>query len=217
MKIVAFSDNHGWLPSGLPEGDVLVIAGDILPLDLQRDKIVSLSWIKKRFVKWVNAQSYNKVILVPGNHDFCFEDDVNPFEGMDNIVLLRNELYEYEGVVFYGCPYVAPMRNWAFPAPKGFYKTMPAVDILVCHDTPRIDGAFDEMYIKEFFSRSNRLPGNKELSKEVHKYKYIICGHWHEGTHGGVRYDGGIQYNVSLLDDFYNVTYKPTIIDYSPN
>ena len=50
MKIAAFSDNHGWLPDNMPKADVLVIAGDILPLDIQRDVNKSIQWLKNIFV-----------------------------------------------------------------------------------------------------------------------------------------------------------------------
>ena len=44
IKVVAISDLHGYLPKDLPECDVVCIAGDILPLDIQSDQLRSISW-----------------------------------------------------------------------------------------------------------------------------------------------------------------------------
>ena len=55
MKIKAFSDNHGYLPSveEIGECDVLCICGDIFPLQEQRDYYGSLSWYLGIFYPWV--------------------------------------------------------------------------------------------------------------------------------------------------------------------
>ena len=51
MKVVAFSDPHGYLPKvkDFPECDVVCIAGDICPLDIQRDLVESISWFLLTF------------------------------------------------------------------------------------------------------------------------------------------------------------------------
>ena len=49
MKIVALSDLHGTLPTFVPECDVVVIAGDILPLNIQRKIDESICWLCNDF------------------------------------------------------------------------------------------------------------------------------------------------------------------------
>ena len=35
MKICTISDLHGYLPNNIEESDLLLIAGDLIPLDIQ--------------------------------------------------------------------------------------------------------------------------------------------------------------------------------------
>ena len=71
MKVVAFSDPHGYLPKlkDFPECDVVCIAGDICPLDVQRDLVESISWFLLEFKPWAESLPCKKVIFVGGNHD----------------------------------------------------------------------------------------------------------------------------------------------------
>lgn len=76
MKIVAISDLHGFLekPKNMPEGDILCICGDIVPLDYQNNIAKSIAWFCLEFVPWADSLPYKKVIFVGGNHDFFLED-----------------------------------------------------------------------------------------------------------------------------------------------
>lgn len=212
MKIVAFSDNHGWLPDKMPEGDVLVIAGDILPLDIQRDIEHSSIWVKTRFVKWIRKWNYKHTIFVPGNHDFCFEKE-DPFEEFDDITTLIGNSTIIDGVSFYGFPYIKPLRGWAFNDNADVYDNMESADVLVCHDTPSIMGSFDYEYIQ--YHPYTRMFGNNILANKVSNYKLVICGHWHDAAKGPVEYEGGRQYNVSVKGDDYKVHYKPALIEFN--
>ena len=53
MKIIALSDLHGNLPIITEHCDVVCIAGDIMPLDIQWRFPESISWISREFVDWV--------------------------------------------------------------------------------------------------------------------------------------------------------------------
>jgi Icc-related predicted phosphoesterase len=130
MKICAISDLHGILPS-VPECDVLCIAGDVVDLIVQRSSDESDAWWSTAFITWVDKLSCEKIFVVPGNHDIYIEQlydglikDTTLQEFKDKISLLTNdkvvflidELYEYEGVKFYGTPWIAPIhwQKWAF-------------------------------------------------------------------------------------------------------
>lgn len=75
MHCVAISDIHGFLekPSKMPNGDVLCICGDIVPLEYQSSYERSIAWFLLEFVPWTDKLPYKKVIVVAGNHDFFFE------------------------------------------------------------------------------------------------------------------------------------------------
>lgn len=130
MKICAISDLHGILPS-VPECDVLCIAGDVVDLIVQRSSDESDAWWSTAFITWANKLSCKKIFVVPGNHDIYIEQlynglikDTTLQEFKDKISLLTNDkvvflidkLYEYEGVKFYGTPWIAPIhwQTWAF-------------------------------------------------------------------------------------------------------
>ena len=53
MKCIALSDLHGYLSEDISESDVVIIVGDILPLNIQRDKIKSTAWLCNEFKNWM--------------------------------------------------------------------------------------------------------------------------------------------------------------------
>ena len=75
MKYVALSDFHGYLipMEELPEGDVLLICGDILPLSVQRDTVAATVWFVTQFLPWTQTLSYKYIVFIAGNHDFLLE------------------------------------------------------------------------------------------------------------------------------------------------
>jgi Icc-related predicted phosphoesterase len=43
--------------------------------------------------------------------------------------------------------------------------------------------------------------------------RFVFCGHIHTGQHGGVDFGTSRIYNVSRLDERYEIAYEPTWID----
>src|SRR5512142_3205347 len=72
MKILATADLHGNLPD-IPDCDLLLIGGDILPLAIQHDNARSLQWLDYEFREWLRHIPPAKIIGIAGNHDFVFE------------------------------------------------------------------------------------------------------------------------------------------------
>lgn len=95
MKIKAFSDNHGYLPSieEIGECDVLCICGDIFPLQEQRDYYGSLSWYLGIFYPWVQSLKCKKVIMIAGNHDFFLEHLYEKFVSKPDDI--SSKIYSY--------------------------------------------------------------------------------------------------------------------------
>ena len=222
MKICAISDLHGYLPE-IKECDLLTICGDVVPLSVQRNYIKSEDWIYNVFSNWVKNLPCDKVILIAGNHDFYFDNcpliKVNLLEWTKGKCLyLENELYKYLDYKIYGTPYTHLFGNWAFMYEDDklieFYKSIPNdIDILLTHDTPAIAN-LDELPP----SRWSSVPihaGNNPLAEAIKEKKprYVFCGHLHQCTDKYAKVDNTKIYNVSLLDNQYNITYKPLYLD----
>ena len=65
MKIVAISDLHGTLPE-LQPCDVVVICGDIVPPNIQKNYEASLAWLSGPFQNWALNLDCKKVIFIAG-------------------------------------------------------------------------------------------------------------------------------------------------------
>lgn len=225
MKIVAFSDNHGYLPSDLPEGDILCICGDIDPLAIQKDGRKMKKWLRDEFKPWANNLPYDRIIFIAGNHTFVGQ--YNPkfmldlFPLYEKVVYLWNSEFNYEkdGIKYkiFGTPYCPDLSNWAFYGTheeliKYFNQIPNNTDILLSHCPPKIDNYGRVLqpcwnYGKDF--------GCEELRDVIleKKPRLVLCGHIHSGEKE-LKEINGIKYcNVSLLDENYELKYKPTIIE----
>jgi len=221
MKVAAWSDGHGILPV-IEDCDIVIIAGDIMPLNIQRDYESSIKWIKIEFFEYVSKLKCDKVFLVPGNHDFVFqklplgEMDklIELYELKDKLIYLEDSLYEYNDLKIYGCPWCTGPFGWAFspndtlPDISSKYERIPDCDILLCHQPPKV-GNLSTSYFGTAWQRDF---GSDRLLKTIHQHKIgtVICGHIHSGQHGGVHEGETSFYNVSLKDEDYMVTYEPT-------
>lgn len=215
MKICGVSDLHGILVP-IPTCDVLCIAGDVVELTVQRDSADSIVWWETKFVKWINELPCKKVIIVPGNHDFLFERLLNEpglqefYNKMseltnDKVKFLIDELYEYEGIKFYGCPWIAPIhwQSWAFEDLGSQheydeyvcpYEKIQDCDILITHENPNYNEKLEHCCFG--------------------KYQHHFFGHWHDG----ISYGHLNQHNCSILTDNYMLRerLKIVMIDVEP-
>ena len=225
-KIVCISDLHGYLPENLPEGHILVICGDIVPLVKDRDVLKSAVWWATKFIPWVKSLSYEHVIIIAGNHDFLpefvrngtFLDIIDPEYTCDNLVYLENESYSYRGINFYGSPNIRYLNNWAFYKNDAelleCFKNIPDnTDFLITHQPPQLGNCG---VIMEYPSYKDC--GSPELTEAVLKIpniKYSVFGHIHSGDHNCTINENGTKfYNVSLKDERYIVKYEPLVIEY---
>lgn len=197
MRICGISDIHGNLIKDIPKCDVLCICGDIVPLDIQGQMDDSIKWFQNEFANWVKNLPCKKVIAVPGNHDFYLENKLKEWKGFvedyeiytdGKVRFLVDELFNYEGVSFYGTPWINPILfgKWAFEystdeVEDNPFEKIPKCDILLTHDNPN----------------HNHSLGHYCFGK----YKHHLFGHWHDGT----SYKHLGQHNCSILDDYYNL------------
>lgn len=230
ITVIGMSDMHGYLikPENMPPGDVLCICGDIVPLENQSDTIESIAWLCGKFFPWVEALPYDKVVLVPGNHDFVFQTlrtDKNgnhrkPKRVMKKLMapaklayLVDTELM-YKGYRFYGSPWCPDLTNWAFYADDDqldaiFSKIPGQTDVLVTHCPPRVM----EFGMTTQGWNAYKDFGCEQLRKHVYEKKPTlhIFGHVHTGRHARLEMEGTTYANVSIKDEDYQFTYDPQV------
>ena len=207
MKIVCFADTHRCF-DGLQISDAVIVicAGDFCNTGSFEDVIV--------FNKWFSKLSAKYKIVVAGNHDVCFEKNLQVAKSLfdKDIIYLQDDLIEIGGVKLYGSPWQVPFMNWAFNLPEDnlaetFAHIPDDVDILITHSPPY--GILDSIPEKKGL-------GSKALLEKVLqiKPKYHIFGHIHHGYGEYLDKENGIAFlNVSLLDEGYNSVNEPKIIE----
>ena len=196
MILLFTSDTHNEHRSvQSPECDIIVHSGDV---SLRGSELELHS-----FLYWYKDYPAKHKILIPGNHDFLFEElykagKLEEFCEPFGIHVLHNRTLTLEGISFYGTADQPWFRNWAFNRTseqlKKSYSEIPKVDILVTHTPPY--GIMDRAYRYQGYDRV----GSKELLECVSKLKPAIhsFGHIHE--------DAGFYSDSDTL--FINASYK---------
>jgi Icc-related predicted phosphoesterase len=211
MKITSISDIHGHLPSDLPEGDILIIAGDICPIT-NHDVPYQAKWLNEFFNPWLDKLPYDndKIICIAGNHDFVFEDFPDSINL--NCVYLNKSSVTIDDLKIYGYPNVPILKNWAFYSPphelREITNNIPFdTNILITHGP-----AFGTLDIVE--RRYDNL-GCENLQNRIEDLPYLqlhVCGHIHSG-HGIVEKRGVIYVNASYLNEQYQPDYDIISVD----
>jgi Icc-related predicted phosphoesterase len=138
MRIVAVADTHLFERDlgPLPEGDVLVHAGDLC----RRGDLAELA----RAAAWLKAQPHRHKVVVAGNHDWPFADAPEEARALlgPQIRYLEDSGVAIGGLRFWGSPWQPEFNGWAFNLPRGRalaqkWARIPAgVDVLVTHGPP---------------------------------------------------------------------------------
>ena len=175
LNICAISDLHGYLPDNIEESDLLVIAGDVIPLNIQTDMQASKEWFATTFNNWVDNLPVKNVIMIAGNHDFALERSI--FTGASEITsvltskccYLKDEIIEYEGKLIYGTPWCHIFRRWAFMTSDNsleiIFKKIPEnLDLLITHDAPY--GCTD-ICLQDFSWNTHEHIGSKPLREAI--------------------------------------------------
>lgn len=220
MKICAISDTHGQHRSlTIQESDILCIAGDISPLEIQGRKEPMLQWLKEDFIPWCEELPVNKVFLTPGNHELAMshcEQQVRELFAGTKIEYLIDELAVYGTYKIWGTPWCSIFGNWAYMKLPEFeehrFMKMPNdLDILIAHNPPY--GACD-ICLQHPWGYYEHI-GNKELAKviEIRKPKIMICGHLHTGRSRETLFDTINVYNVSVVNEQYEIFREPKYLE----
>lgn len=246
MKLVAISDTHSLhnketFPE-IPEGDILVHAGDATRHGNVEELI--------EFLQWFGQQPHPYKIYVPGNHDraidsqFYFEKYIGlkPKEELlqqaaetaakvmqhvpDGVTVLIDESLVIEdpdmtrSLTLYGSPFTPKYHsfNWAFLRNRGIpledkWSSIPDdTDILITHGPSYGHGDLAPPYGAPL----PRHAGCLELLKRIINVepKLHICGHIHCG-YGAYQSDEikTTFINASICDESYEPTHKPIVVD----
>lgn len=236
MRLVLTADLHGTLPE-IPECDVLVIAGDICPdyfvqryasrVVLDKGERKQRAWLDTTFREWLESVPARRIYGIAGNHDYVFEHAhwlriIEPLPW----VYLQDDLSLFEGVKFYGRPWVPNLPAWAFYGNARALQMSAAaipegVDVLINHGPPF--GVADDVAQGSKYGNLDKPwhVGDQELELRLTSMeqppKLVVCGHIHEG-YGRYELDGipadAIQvHNVSHNDEKYNPINPPVVIE----
>ena len=225
IKVIVLSDTHGELLDIKEKFDLMLICGDVCPA---HDHYYSFQeeWIKNDYRDWINSLPFNddnsKVVMIGGNHDFFLErakkQDIERLTQKTNnrLVMLKNELYEFEGLKIFGTPYCKRFGNWAFNLSDDALRTKYAqcpenVDIIISHDSPTINGLGEITKGWKF----GKNVGNVVLDELIErvKPKWFFSGHIHSGNHEISEYGVTKMANVSIKDEDYIPIYQPLMIE----
>ncbi|MFT4049514.1 MAG: metallophosphoesterase [Solirubrobacterales bacterium] len=212
MQLLAYSDLHGRLPHVTP-CETLLIAGDICPIIGEHSPDWQATWLKEVFARWCDQLPAQSIVLVPGNHDFVFEEFGGGHDyGLPaKVTLLIDAGVELPGgPQVFAQPWVPALEKWAFYASSETLAAKAAgipagQDIWLQHGPPlpRDVSSYRLDYV------SPRHVGNEQIVPTLldQKPPLLICGHIHEGF-GRARIGETDVFNVSFLDEFYDLRWR---------
>ena len=229
MRIVALSDQHGFLPE-VPPCDLLLVAGDVCP-----DRLGTLfagdhpdrqkAWFNDHARPWLAGAPAAHRILTWGNHDWCgqvcsFKADSPAAASSTGLQILVDAGTTVPGaggrkISIWATPWSRAFNRWAFmKSPAGLaevYAAIPAgIDVLVSHQPPYGHG---DRFAHASTGEIEHL-GSPELLAAIGRVRprLVICGHFHGGF-GRFEYDGIPIWNVSVVNEDYQLVRPPTVVD----
>jgi Icc-related predicted phosphoesterase len=203
MLIRAYSDLHGYLPLVDP-CDVLLIGGDVSPLEHESDLELMTKWIEGEFSDWLADCPAGRILLVPGNHDFILEARTDWPDLPAELVI--DEQIDLGGVTVWGSPWVPKLKEWAYYGDDEKLESAAAAipkgtDIWLQHGPPY--GILDRLW------RGEQHVGNGHTLNAMvsNPPKFFLCGHIHEGA-GVAEHHGVTIANNSFVDEFYEPQFR---------
>ena len=192
MRLVLLADTHTFqadLAGKIPDGDVLVHAGDLGRAGDEAELTEVAAWLR--------ALPHPYKVVVPGNHDALFEDEPGlAREIFRGLVVLIDEEARVAGLRVYGSPWTPRYHSWSFMKARGaamaaVWARVPyGLDLLVTHGPPK--GVLDDASSYRGGSWAGpELAGCEELARRVAlvRPRVHVFGHIH-GRQGVVDKDG---------------------------
>lgn len=227
IKFVCISDTHArHREVSLPEGDVLLFAGDIMTDGFDFREV-------KDFLDWVSSYNYEAIVIIAGNHDFLFERQralmQDTLKDYPKVTYLENSGVTIAGINIWGSPESKMFGNWAFNALpsrlKRVYDNIPEeTDILLTH--PPAHGILDTYRGGRYSVKCGEIEILMNIKKRLHNLKYHVFGHIHEeygmetimkskkSRKEGKVVESYIAINCSLVDREYQLANRPIVFEY---
>jgi Icc-related predicted phosphoesterase len=197
LLIVALSDTHGLhasMEQGIPDGDVLIHAGDFCGRGLMQEA--------HDFAEWMGDLPHPNKFVTPGNHDRPVEENeksVRQVFEAHGIQLLIGETTNVDGFSFFGSPYTPTFLNWHFMRDRGAqiqaeWERIPNdVHVVITHGPAYGHGDLTPPWM----GAPPRHVGCFELLERLRtiRPKVHVFGHIHEG------------YGVTISDEVHGTTF----------
>lgn len=209
MRLVCLSDTHGLhrhIPE-VPEGDVLIHAGDCLG----QGTLANVEDLNE----WLGTLPHRYKLVIAGNHDRAFQDTPGAARAcLTNAVYLEDNGVEIEGMRFWGSPWTPTFQDWHFMLDRGqplreqWQRIPETTDVLITHGPPRRIG--DEIAVRgkcQNVGCLDLLERVGQLNLTAH-----VFGHIHEGY--GVYDRDGLRFvNASICNVRFQPVNPPIILD----
>ncbi len=212
LRIVCLSDTHNRQEQiDVPLGDLLLHAGDCT-MRGGTEEVAAVG-------QWLRGLPHPEKILVPGNHDFLFADDLGKARELvegQGVQVVVDEVVDLFGLRFWGSPWQPWFHDWAFNLERGAelrerWDQIPSeTDVLITHGPPH--GVMDTV------ERGGMQVGCEELALRVDELSLSLhmFGHIHEGY--GVQHhpSGRLSVNASICTRMYHPSQRPIVLDWKP-
>lgn len=214
-RIVGIADTHGkHAQLCLPDGDILVVAGDITNIGKMPELI--------EFNRWLGTLPHKHKIVVPGNHDFFCEKDPNIAKQLfTNAIYLDMAEAVVEGIKFWGCPWTPWFYDWAFnyprngDRPKRIWDAVPEdANVLITHGPPAHTGLGMTLAHFDRGAEDAGCPIQYARILQLPNLKATFCGHIHPGAGKHVIQDRVTCHNVAVVNEKYQVVRHGMVYDY---
>jgi len=214
MKLVCISDTHNkhkYMPE-IPDGDVLIFAGDMSMTGKKNDI--------KVFNDFLGTLPHKHKLVIAGNHDwYCYKKESstdgyyynkeNAQNLLTNCTYLQDDSVTINGIKFYGSPWQPEFCNWAFNVERGSkikekWDLIPIdTDVLITHGPPH--NILDEVPRGELVGCEDLLDKVCAVRPKVHVFGHIHCAY-------GVKvFNETVFINASTCNEMYQPVNKPIV------
>lgn len=214
LKLVCISDTHEKQEQlVLPEGDVLIHAGDLT----NQGTIPALT----KVAAWFEKQNFKHKVVICGNHDFCFQnrnhDTAVKLFADAGVTYLQDSEVIIDGVKFYGSPWQPWFMDWAFNLKRGkllaekWAKIPDDTNVLITHGPPFM---IHDLAPSSFYKPEENTGCQDLLNRisQLNDLKVHVFGHIHNG-YGTTKHGPCTFVNAATCTERYEPTNPPIIIE----